>query len=36
MHNKSHLKANKLEARRRIDRINKKPVDFFAEERIDY
>jgi Transposase DDE domain len=36
MHNISHLNANKLKARRRIDRINKKPVDSFAEERIAY
>ena len=36
MHNTSHLNANKLKARRRIDRINKKPVDSFAEERIAY
>jgi hypothetical protein len=34
MHNSSHLNVNKLKARKRIYRINKKPVDFFAEERM--
>ena len=34
MNNANHLNVSKLKARRRIDRINKKPVNSFAEERM--
>jgi len=34
MNNPKHLNVKNLKARRRIDRINQKPVNYFAEERI--
>ena len=34
INNPKHLNVKKLKARKRIDRINQKPVNYFAEERI--